>query len=68
MALNKAGLVSDLKAIYKELRSETNFDVAEQKAAEKTANAFEKYLKSGILTITGTSPAVGGFTGTGTIN
>lgn len=67
MALDKLGLIQDIKDIQDELKNEVDYEVARNKFAQKLADAIEKHLKTGSVTITGTSNQ-GVFTGTGTIN
>lgn len=67
MTLNKLQLIHDIKDIQDELKDEIDYETSKQKFAEKLADAIEKYVKSGTVTISGTSNQ-GPFTGTGTIS
>lgn len=67
MTLNKPQLIQDIKDIQDELKDEVDYETSKQKFAEMLADAIEKYVKSGTITINGTSNQ-GAFSGTGTIS
>jgi len=70
MALNKSTLISDIKAVFKDIADNTDektkSEDIRQKAADGIADAVEKYVKSGTVTVNippltvsqGTSPSV----------
>lgn len=64
--MEKEVLVQKIIQIQDELREETDEQAAKEQFARKLADAFEAYLKSLTISITGTSNQ-GAFTGTGKI-
>lgn len=67
MTLDDQGLVADIIAIQDEMRTATDYEQSKTVYATKLMLAFKKYLTSGTVAITGTTPQ-GPFTGTGTIS
>ncbi len=67
MALAKAILKQEIKAVLQELKSEENQSAGIEKFAKKLATAIDNYVKSATVStvVTGTCPA-GAVTGTGT--
>ncbi len=64
MALDKSGLIADLKNIRKVLSEITDKDEADEKATQLLADAIEKFVKSGEVVftageVTGQTPANG---------
>lgn len=67
MTLDDQGLVADIIDIQDEMRNATDYEQSKLIYATKLMQAFKKYLMSGTVTISGTTPQ-GPFTGTGTIS
>lgn len=67
MPLNDAQFIQGAIDLQTEMETKTDKAQAKQEYAEKLLALFKEYLKSGTMTITGTSNQ-GAFTGTGQIN
>lgn len=66
MALDKITLINDIKQIQDELKDEKDYETARNKFAEKLASSIEKFIKTGVVSVTTTGIATTQ-TGTGNI-
>lgn len=68
MPLNKQILTEDIKALLNTTKDHLNQQDSINNYAESLANVIDSYVKTALVTVTGTSVSGGAVTGTGTIS
>lgn len=68
MPLNKPKLESDIKTLLNSTKDNVNEQNAIDNYARELATIIDAYVRSGLVTVTGTSATGGAVTGTGTIS